>query len=207
MTERTDKWSAPGSGEHYAGPRFSDARAAGRDPRTVAKLLRRHGARGRVLDAPCGTGRLTRALAQHEGPLVSLDLSASMLAELRAAHEHAALRGSITALPFRARSFDVVVSCRFLHHLHTSEERAIAIRELLRVADRLLVASFWDSASWTALRVRLGLRRSEGPRGRVAFSRAELECHVAAAGGRIVEYSTPVRFFTQQTFFVAERVT
>lgn len=206
MTERTDKWSAPGSGEHYAGPRFADARAAGRDPRTVTKLLQSHGARGRVLDAPCGTGRLTTALAEYAAPLVSLDLSASMLAELSPTQDHAALRGSITALPFRARSFDVVVSCRFLHHLHTRDERALAIRELLRVSDRLLIASFWDSASWPALRVQLGLRRSEGPRGRVACSRAELESHVVAAGGHVVEYSTPLRFFTQQTFFVAERV-
>ncbi len=207
MSEPTDKWSEPGSGAHYAGPRFTGQRAAGRDPRTVARLLQRHGVRGRLLDAPCGTGRLSESLSRFSVPVVSLDLSPSMLSELRTGVDHAVLRASIAALPFCDRSFDVVVSCRFLHHLHTQSERAHAVGELLRVSKRLLVASFWDSACWPALRVRLGLRRSEGARGRVAFSRAELEQHVAAGGGRVLEYATGVRFLTQQTFFVAERVT
>jgi SAM-dependent methyltransferase len=206
VSEPTDKWSAPGSGDHYAGPRFATARAAGRDPRTLARLLERHGVRGPILDAPCGTGRLSSTLARFGQRVVSLDLSASMLASARERLPGAALQASVSALPFRERSFDVVVSCRFLHHLQEREARRVALRELLRASDRLVVASFWDSASWPALRVRLGLRRSEGPRGRTACSRAELEELVADGGARVLEYATSLRFLSQQTFFVAERV-
>jgi len=206
VSEPTDKWSAPKSGEHYAGARFASARAAGRDPRTVRRLLERHGVRGPVLDAPCGTGRLASTLASFGARVVSLDLSASMLASARASLPGTALQGSVHALPFRDRAFDVVVSCRFLHHLHEREARAAALRELARVSERLLVASFWDDASWPALRVRLGLRRDEGPRGRTACSRAEIAELVELAGFRVLDHATGLRFVSQQTFFVAERV-
>lgn len=204
MSESTDKWSAPGSGEHYAGPRFATARAAERDPRTIARLLERHGVRGPILDAPCGTGRLSSTLNGFGQRVVSLDLSASMLAAARERLPGAALQASVSVLPFRERSFDVVVSCRLLHHLHGRAERRVALRELVRASDRLVVASFWDSASWPALRVRLGLRRSEGPRGRTACTRAEIEELVSECGARVLEYATSLRFVSQQTFFVAE---
>jgi SAM-dependent methyltransferase len=206
VSEATDKWSAPGSGEHYSGPRFATARAAGRDPRTIARLLARHGVRGAVLDAPCGTGRITPALKRLGQRVVALDLSASMLASAGERVPGVALQGSVFALPVRDRAFDVVVSCRFLHHLHDDDTRRAALAELTRASDRLLVASFWDSASWPALRVRIGLRRSEGPRGRTAISRRTLESLLAGCGFRVLAYSTGLRFVSQQTFFVAERV-
>jgi len=206
VSDATDKWSAPHSGEHYASARFRSARAAGRDPRTVRRLLERHGVRGALLDAPCGTGRLASTLGRFGRRVVSLDLSASMLARARALMPCAAVQGSVHALPFPDRAFDVVVSCRFLHHLHEREARAAALRELARVSERLLVASFWDCASWPALRVRLGWRRDEGARGRCACSRGELEEALRRFGFRVLGYSTGLRFVSQQTFFVAERV-
>jgi len=206
VSEATDKWSAPQSGEHYASARFGSARAAGRDPRSVRRLLERHGVRGPLLDAPCGAGRLASTLASFGQRVVSLDLSASMLDRARALLPGAALQGSVHALPFRDRAFDVVVSCRFLHHLHECEARAAALRELARVSDRLLLASFWDAASWPALRVRLGLRSDEGPRGRTACAREEIAQLTELAGFRVLDHATGLRFVSQQTFFVAERV-
>ena len=102
-------------------------------------------------------------------------------------------------------AFDVVVSCRFLHHLHEREALERALRELLRVSRRLVVASVWDAASLPALRVRLGLKRSEGPRGRCAVRRRLIEELVTASGARVVDWRHSLRFVSQQAFFVAER--
>jgi SAM-dependent methyltransferase len=201
------KWAGTRAAEHYARGRFRSTRAAARDPRLVAALLRRHHApaAGLLLDAPCGAGRLGRALATS-GRAVGLDANRPML---EAARDEAGLtrlvEGSVMALPFAEAAFDVVVCCRLLHHLRERAELERAVRELVRVSRRLVVVSFWDAASWPALRVRLGLKRSEGTRGRVAAPRAELAALFAAAGAPVVEFRAVLRFVSQQTFLVAER--
>lgn len=206
MSAPTDKWSASRSGEWYSGQRFASRRAAERDPRAIERLLRRHGVRGALLDAPCGTGRLAAQLSSFEAPLVSLDLSAPMLAIAARQPGARLVRARIEALPFEDRTFDVVVSCRFLHHLHGADELRGALSELVRVSSRLVVASFWDAGSLPTWRVRLGWKRSEGPRGRTALSRARLEGLLEGSGARVVEYAATLRFLSQQTFFVAERI-
>jgi len=201
------KWSGAAAAAHYSRRRFRTARAAARDPRLVAELLRDHGARpgGLYLDAPCGAARLA-AVLRERGELVSLDANRSMLETARAAGQAAGLvEGSVLALPFADASFDVVVCCRLLHHLRERAELERAVRELVRVSRGLVLASFWDSASWPALRVRLGLKADEGPRGRVAASRAVLAALFAAAGAPVVEFRAVMRFVSQQTFLVAER--
>jgi SAM-dependent methyltransferase len=202
-----EKWAGRAAAEHYAAGRFASARAAGRDPRIVRALLARHAPPGlaRVLDAPCGSGRLAQALPAG-ARRVHLDANLPMLESARAAlGDGASLAGSVFALPFAERAFDVVLSCRFLHHLHGSDELARAVGELVRVSRALVVASFWDAASLPALRVRLGLKRGEGPRGRVYRSRAELSAAFARAGAPVLEFAPVLRFVSQQTFLVARR--
>jgi SAM-dependent methyltransferase len=201
----TDKWSAPDSGERYSTGRFASRRAAARDPRIVRELLGRFGVRGPILDAPCGTGRLREVLAGFGAPVTSLDRSRPML---EAAREHGlgrAVLASLDTLPFRDGAFDVVVSCRFLHHLHERNDLDRAVSELVRVSSRLVVASFWDSSSLPAWRVRAGLKRPEGERGRVSISRAEIASAVERAGARVLAFRAVLRFVSQQTFLVAER--
>jgi SAM-dependent methyltransferase len=200
-----DKWSAPASGERYSGGRFASGRAARRDPRIVRELLGELGVRGPVLDAPCGTGRLHGTLAALGAEVTSLDGSRSMLDAARAGGVTRPVLADIAALPFRDRGFDVVVSCRFLHHLHDPRDLERALGELVRVSRRLVVASFWDAASLPALRVRVGLKRAEGPRGRVAIAREDLVAAVERAGARVIAFRSTLRFVSQQTFFAAER--
>jgi SAM-dependent methyltransferase len=202
-----DKWAGQEAAEHYARARFASPRAAGRDPALVRALLARHAppSLARLLDAPCGSGRLAPALLRAERR-VHLDANLPMLEAARAAlGEGRAVQGSLFALPFAGQSFDVVVSCRFLHHLHGADELARAVGELVRVSRALVVASFWDGACLPALRVRLGLKRSEGPRGRVYRSRGEIAAAFARAGAPVVEFAPVLRFVSAQTFLAARR--
>ena len=87
MKDVSAKWTRADSGQHYVQGRFSSARARGRDPRLVARLLREHGvrpARGGLLDMPCGTGRLGPVLAATGEPVTSVDVALPMLAALTA---------------------------------------------------------------------------------------------------------------------------
>jgi SAM-dependent methyltransferase len=72
---------------------------------------------GRVLDAACGTGRHSKALAErHE--VVGIDQSPEMLAVARAAAPSATFEeGDFTALRFDDASFDLVVCSLALTHV------------------------------------------------------------------------------------------
>lgn len=205
MATVEDKWAGTHAAQHYAGPRFATSRAARRDPRLVRALLARHApAAVSVLDAPCGSGRLTPALAGRQ--LTRLDANHPMLLSAREQHGPAAeLQASVAALPLGDASFDAVVCCRLLHHLRTEAELERAVSELVRVTRDVVVASFWDAASLPGLRLRLGLKRDEGPRGRVFTSRAHLAELFHRAGAPVVEFRGVLRFVTQQTFLVARR--
>jgi ubiquinone/menaquinone biosynthesis C-methylase UbiE len=83
-----------------------------------------------LLDAGCGEGELLRRGALPSGLRpVLLD---------RRADSAAQVIGSVTGLPFAARSFDVATCFEVLEHL---EDPAAAVRELGRVARRAVVVS------------------------------------------------------------------
>lgn len=198
------KWQAESAGQHYRGARFGSRRARERDPATVRALLERCEGVTSVLDVPCGAARLAQAVREHGARWTGVDVSHAMLASAPAECAPHRAQASLSALPFRARQFDAVVCCRFLHHLQDRAAFERAAAELARVSRRYVIASFWDSASLPALRVRLGLKRSEGPSGRAATSRAFVEQCFARVGMRVVAFRAHARFISQQTFVLLE---
>jgi SAM-dependent methyltransferase len=200
------KWRNAGAGQRYAEARWSSAAKRARDPRQIATLLARHLPRNaavRVLDAPCGAGRLAAALAEH-GAYVGLDVSPSMLATARAALGPRAqlLLGDATALPFRDGAFGAVVCCRLLHHLAERAELERVVAELVRVSRTLVIASFWDAGSLPAWRRRVFPGRA--PR-RHARARAELAAAFTRAGAEVLAFEHPLRFLTRQAYVVARK--
>jgi ubiquinone/menaquinone biosynthesis C-methylase UbiE len=125
--ERYDKVAA-----HYDGSRvpigaeiIAESLAAHVQP--LAKPL----AEVELLDAGCGTGAYSAALAGRVGRITAVDLSEGMLAIARAKlalaerDGRAVLRhGSITALPFAEASFDAVMFNQVLHHLEDGGDPA-----------------------------------------------------------------------------------
>jgi ubiquinone/menaquinone biosynthesis C-methylase UbiE len=105
----------------------------------------------RVLDVACGTGVVTRLVANKigsAGRVVGFDLNAGMLARARAAGETAAAiewqLGNATDMPFADATFDCVI-CQ--HGLQFIPDKAAAVSEMRRVlADRgRMVISVWRS--------------------------------------------------------------
>lgn len=123
----------------------------------VRQALERAGTGGRVLDCPCGAGRLVPTLLERAEHVTAVDLSPAMVAEaqdaLRRAWESGAVSFAVAPadrLPFEAGAFDTAVCHRLLHHLATSASRAPVWKELARVARRRVVVSFSDAGTWKA---------------------------------------------------------
>jgi SAM-dependent methyltransferase len=203
---RTARWQDPDAGARYREQRFRTPAAARRDLGLVRRLLRRGAVPRpvrRVLDVPCGTGRLGEALIPAAELYVGLDLSPSMLA---ANPWPRRLLGSAFGLPFADDTFDLVVCCRLLHHLAEPELREDLVRELVRVSRRFLAMSFWDAGSLPALRRRRARRRPERPADRrVSLPRRALAELLTSCGARPRCYAHSFRFLSSQAFVLAEK--
>lgn len=197
-----DRWTEEPRASHYRRGRFRSERAAGRDPARISSLLAKYELRGSILDVPCGTGRLRDALTSERGGYVGVDASLSMLQQ--AQDNSRLLAADALQLPFRSTSFDAVVACRLFHHLGESTDRVALARELARVSSRLVIASFWDSASLHAFRRRVGLKRDTSTRRSIA--KRTLAAELESAGLRVLEWRHSFRFISQQAYFVAEKV-
>jgi ubiquinone/menaquinone biosynthesis C-methylase UbiE len=200
------KWQAAGAGTRYTGARWSSQRRRRRDPHLVAALLDRHlpaNAHALLLDAPCGTGRLSDVL-RARGRYVGLDVSRAMLSEAQKTSAGTAwLAGDVARLPFRDSCFDAVVCCRLLHHLEDARALEAVLGELVRVSRALVIASFWDASSLPAWRRRLFPGRRSARRH--ALQRTWLAAALSRAGAEVVGWKHSFRFVSRQAFVVARK--
>jgi ubiquinone/menaquinone biosynthesis C-methylase UbiE len=123
----------------------------------LRRALARAGAKGRILDCPCGAGRLVPTLLSFGNHVTAVDLSAPMVIEAKNVLAPLAAQGlvefgvaPVDALPYEDGSFDTVVCHRLIHHMRSPAERGAAFRELARVARRRVVLSFSDATTLKA---------------------------------------------------------
>ncbi|MFF5035487.1 class I SAM-dependent methyltransferase [Nocardia salmonicida] len=123
----------------------------GRRGRVYRRLVELSGTRAgdRVLDVGCGTGYLTRQLAEiaEVGSVVGVDPSTRVIARAARLNKNpncSYVVGVAESLGAEGDSFDVVASCLMLHHL-PENLRSTALGEMLRVlrpGGRLLIGEF-----------------------------------------------------------------
>jgi ubiquinone/menaquinone biosynthesis C-methylase UbiE len=117
-----------------------------------------------VVDLGCGTGQLTRRLAERfpETAVVGVELSEGMLARAGAAGHDGAMpcfvRGDALALPVRAGSVDAVVCTESFHWYPDQRQVLDDLARVLRPDGRLVIASI---ATVTQVGNRM-LRRASG---------------------------------------------
>ena len=142
--------------------------------RVIRRALARTGGKhARVLDVPCGAGRLTPELLPSAELLVSSDYSRSMLGVFARRHGRPCFVGNALRLPFADRTFDLVFSARLSHHMSERQRREEYLSEVLRASDRWAVVTIFDSASLKSrLRNLRGRSAASAPRTRWAASRS-----------------------------------
>jgi len=137
-------YSQPHVSDSYEWQRFGGASGARVHAREVGLVLDLLPPTGRVLDLACGTGRVARAIAARDQPVVGLDYSAPMAAKAAALAVPTVI-GDSFAVPFLDSSFDAVISIRFAFHY---VEITPLLREMKRVARPGAVLVF-DTYNWT----------------------------------------------------------
>jgi ubiquinone/menaquinone biosynthesis C-methylase UbiE len=89
-----------------------------------------------VLDAGCGAGHTTMAIAPHSEKVIAFDLTESMLEQVQQLAQERNFtnietgQGNVAELPFEDETFDVVVSRYSAHHWSNPEK---AVKEFFRV--------------------------------------------------------------------------
>ncbi len=184
-----------------------------REKRCVAKLLEGLAPAARVLDLPCGTGRLTTWLAARGLEVVAADVSLPMVERARAAWRAAApdrrtpcVVADVLALPLRDGVFDALVCNRLFHHLVEPAIRIGALRELARVCRGPIVLSYFEARSFGALRRRLHDRlRAKVRTDRIPIPLARLEAEAAHTGLAVTGWAATRRWISEQSYVRLER--
>jgi len=140
-----DSWDRIWSSSSYGRPGLRTARARVK-AEAIAALGLEIATGARVLDLACGSGEMVVGLAARSrarARWVACDGSAVAIRAARSSFhrcgvEAATLRADATALPFRCRSFDVVLACMVLHHLR-EPERGLSEIDRVIVGDGTLV--------------------------------------------------------------------
>lgn len=101
-----------------------------------------------ILDVPCGYGRFSELLLKRSSNLTSADISFPMvLATRRYApftnSNHHFLVGDIKHLPLKENSFDCIITIRLFQHILNSSIRCQILKELHRVAKKIVIISFY----------------------------------------------------------------
>lgn len=101
-----------------------------------------------VLDVGCGTGAITRNIAEAVAPdgfVVGVDINPHLIEQARHAHQDIAnlqfVVGDIYRLPFR-RAFDIVTAARVLQWLAAPQRALQAMREATRSHGRVIVLDY-----------------------------------------------------------------
>jgi SAM-dependent methyltransferase len=135
----------------------------------------------RALEAGCGTGYFSHLLqTERQWPVVPVDISADGLRYARAMGVRRLAQADISALPFAANAFDLVLSMDVLPHLpRGAEEGAIAEFGRVLAPGGLLILRV------AALDI-LRSRHSQFAQERQRFTRERLEASVGRAGVRVL---------------------
>jgi ubiquinone/menaquinone biosynthesis C-methylase UbiE len=152
----------------------------------------------RLLDLPCGTGRMTRLLVEGGYRVTSADISEAMLSQARENYHDYQEQTSakvpqvrfelrdVLATGFADDEFDGACCIRLFHHFAEAETRRRALRELRRICRGPIVVTFLNSFAldrvsyWLQARLRGRKRVHQLPISMKTFS-----ADIAAAGLQI----------------------
>ena len=173
-----DYWRRPDIAEQYDSGRFDSLRGRlyrRREERAIELALGELAHGSHVLDAACGTGRITALLQRNGFQAAGCDISPAMLAVARRrltslGYDVPLIESSVEHLPYADASFDAATCVGLLMHLDP-DVRVRALRELARVSRGRVVVQYGCVDAFQ----RLGARIARRQPGQVRFPVSEPE--------------------------------
>jgi SAM-dependent methyltransferase len=146
----------------------------------------------RVLDVPCGGGRVSVHLSQQGYKVSAGDLSDAMIEIARQNFAANNIDGTVDKqdvekLGHSDRAFDTIVSFRLFHHFPTPQIRQRVITELCRVARQYVVLSYFSPVSYTSIKRKIQAALGGKKSDKHATSLAEVKRYFSNAGFRLVK--------------------
>lgn len=182
-----------------------------REWRCISQLLKGVSPAARVLDLPCGAGRMTWRLLEAGFEVTAADTSRPMLQRAQDSlgkHQRLArfpLRFNccdILNTPFQDDAFEAILCNRLFHHFIEPATRQLALRELARICNGPIVLSFFRTHGLDAFRFRVkhAIRGSK-PIDRVPISLRTLR-QDASKAGLVLQEKTPTRWGISPQWYV-----
>jgi len=183
-----DHWRAPIVAQAYDSCRFDNLK--GRvyrwlEESAIRQVLSSLQPGSKVLDAACGTGRVTALLRRQGFRPTGYDISAAMIAVARRQltslgyDDVSLVAGDVQHLPYPADSFDAATCVGLLMHLD-ADARVGVLRQLARVAREQVVVQYGRLHAFNRARARM----TGQPPGNVRYTvtEAELRMDLERAG-------------------------
>lgn len=171
----------------------------------------------KVLDLPCGTGRLTSMLLEQGYIVTAADSSPHMVARAQGSVQRIAKSQSnnnpqvsfdvrdVMHTEFRDGEFDAVVCNRLFHHFTEPASRQAALKELRRITRGPIVVSFFNSFAVDSLRFKLRwFLKGQKPIDRIPISLSTFTADGQAAG-LTVERTVATRWGLSPMWYVVFR--
>ena len=174
--ETSQKYQKRKPGKHRAEMRLID--------KAFSHIPKTH----RVLDVPCGGGRVTVHLTKKGYAMSAADLSENMIEIARQAVAPVTVeRQDVERLTFPDKHFDTIVSFRLFHHFPNPEIRQRVISELCRVAKHNVVLSYFSPKSWTSVKRKIRAARGGRKSDKHATDLPEVKGYFEKAGFKLVK--------------------
>jgi len=136
-----------------------------------SETVRRHISSGRLLDAGCGTGLISRRLRTTFPRIVGADLSLGMLRHARERGQ-IVIEANLDSLPFKDQVFDGLFSFKVLAHIPDLSRTLMELKRVVKPGGTL-VLEFYNPRSLRGLKKKFRLRH------RVAADTDETEIYTA----------------------------
>ncbi len=191
--QAVERFDSPEAAQKYARALVGSATHR-REARCIRKALTDVPRGAKVLDLPCGTGRLLPLLLDLDFMVTEADSSPHMLQQARGLADQAGFEAKgvefceANALhtPFESDAFDAVVCNRLFHHFREPETRRAALREFRRICTGPIVVSFFCNLAYDSLvfHIRNVVTRNT-PDDRIPIGYSVFARDVSAAGLRV----------------------
>jgi len=176
--------------------------------KNIDELLEKTSGVKRILDIPCGTGKLANVLLKY-GNVIAADISDAMIENARGDYEsHPNFLGFVCTdaanLDFDSENFDCIVSLRLMHRV-PSEMRNSMLKEFHRVSKKYLIISYGYTNTFHNMRLKtLTYLKGKNPTP-CGSQLKDIEHELQASGWKIKNRKLVIPVLSSEIIFLCEK--